>query len=222
MKHDIKQLQLEKLCNFTDSELLKYAETHLKPLSSWLLPQLVAQFATWKHCSDFVISNTRDNPLNLACWRLMRLPRSALIKTQTQLPHWAQLTPLLLLSQKLQHGTTYERWRHHSELQLVLEPQLQPLVHHSNPQLSPTELLCIRNRALVIHTGRRAGQTRNPESASRLYHVADTPLAGLDPLAQVIVTQCWLAHPKLRNTNQILDLDNWDRVPPQLVESLYD
>ena len=152
-------------------------------------------------------------------FRSCMLRRSQLIKNQTQNPEYAQLTPLILLGLKRHQGFSYEQLRDFSGLNYLLEPQLyEALVLDELPQLSRDRLLQIRHQGLVYMTGKQAGQTRQAESTWKLYGIQGTELGNIPALAQTILAQIWLAHPKHRRSTMILDLNDWDNMPEPLID----
>jgi hypothetical protein len=67
-------------------------------------------------------------------------------------------------------------------------------------------------------TGKQVGQTRPAESTWKLYGIQGTEIGGIPTLAQTILAQIWLAHPKHRRASMILDLNDWDAMPEPLID----
>lgn len=221
LKQQLIALDIASWANLSDEDFLARVEQHqLYNYHSWLLPQLVAHFGTWTILDnglDTVRHNCKTDH-DRSLWRLTRLRRSELIKQQTKYPHYGQLTPLVLLGQRRYVGTNYSWWQNYPGLEWILEPQLLAATSGKVPELPTSRLLAIREQGLVYRTGTRAGTSRNPQSTHQLYGIQDTELANLDKLQQTIILQCWLAHPALRQESMILDTNNWDQIPPALVE----
>lgn len=195
-------------------------DLNLSNHSSWLLPQLVAHLGTWRmHASGktSVLENC-TNTFQRAMYRLSRVRRSILVKTQTKQPQYGQFVPLLLLGQLNSRGTPYSYWQGYSGVEWLLEPALhQALLVDKVPNISVDRLLAIRQQGLTIRTGTKAGQQRLASATWKLTGISDTELGGLDPLLQTMLCQCWLAHPQHRNKNMILDPNDWDLMPQPLI-----
>lgn len=227
---NIQSLPHELLNAMTDTQLVDWInQNRLYNHHNWLFPQLVAHVANWTpqrvsgrlDCRQTMRHNC-VSPLDTLCWRLTRLPRSALIKGQVSNTQYSQLVPLLLLAWKQQHGIQYSAWQSASNLDMVLEPKLYELVHLSAEQrevihsLGPAELVQLRDKGL------RNMKTEGQKSATStwaLTGILDTPLALLPKLTQSVLCQIWLAHPTKRNSNMILDPLNWDNIPAPLVST---
>ena len=221
-KQSLDALELDHLADLPPEDFSRAVDQlNLQVYSSWLLPQLVAHFGSWKlqQCGKTTVKYNCRSKHSIVLYRLCMLRRSQLIKNQTQNPDYAQLTPLILLGLKRHQGFSYEQLRDFSGLNYLLEPQLyEALVLDELPQLSRDRLLQIRHQGLVYMTGKQAGQTRQAESTWKLYGIQGTELGNIPALAQTILAQIWLAHPKHRRTTMILDLNDWDNMPEPLIE----
>lgn len=222
-KQDIYTLDIEHWAELDSEQFSEYVDnSNLSNYSSWLLPQLVAHFGRWRLYSsgrETVVKNTANN-LDKVFYRLTRVRRSLLIKNQTQLPEYAQLTPLILLAFKRYHSYSYEQFREFVGLEWLLEPLLfTSLMVSDLPQLSAERLLAIREQGLIYKTGPKAGQQRNPANTWQLYSINDTELGTQTKLLQSMVCQIWLAHPKHRQNSMILDPHDWDNMPEPLIDN---
>lgn len=221
-RQDIKLLELDHLANQTTSEIETWVKNNnLCNHATWLLPQLVAWFGTWQLHSDGKLTVAENCKTNWAraIYRISRVKRSLLIRTQTKLPQYGQLTPLLLLGFKRYQGYSYEQFRELEGLEWLLEPDLyQQLVNIEPLNISPTRLLQIRAQGLTNKSGQAIGQLKNAESTWTLTGIKDTELGNYPKLVQTMAAQIWLAHPKHRCETMILDPDNWDQMPKPLVD----
>lgn len=221
-KQDIYQLDVEHWATLSDQDFeANLANSNLDNHSTWLLPQLVAHFGRWRLYSsgEETVRENCSSPLDKVLWRLTRFRRSYLIRTQTKQPDYGQLTPLILLGFKRNQGYSYEQFRELSGLKWLLEPPLyQALVETQVNVPDKNRLLAIRDQGLIIKTGKNSGTRRNPEGTWRLYGIQDTELGGVGELLQTMLCQCWLAHPKYRRETMILDPNNWDLMPPPLID----
>jgi succinate dehydrogenase flavin-adding protein (antitoxin of CptAB toxin-antitoxin module) len=229
-KYSIESLPHTELIKLTDAQLVEWCDqNHVHAQHSWMLPQIVARMGGWvpqrsDGTLDVLLTLQRGctTTLDQLCWRLARLPRSALIKGQVTNPQYSQLVPLLLLAWKQQYGIPYNAWRGCERLDLVLEPKLYEMVNLSGEQLEviadlgSEQLLELRDRGLWNN---KAQKTKSATSTWALTGIMGTPLGKLPKLTQTILTQIWLAHPTKRNTNMILDPLNWDNIPAPLVST---
>jgi hypothetical protein len=229
-KYSIETLPHCELVKLTDAQLTEWCDTNnVYAHHAWLLPQIVARMSNWTPQRVGGVLDVKQTlrlgcvtTLDQLCWRLARLPRSALIKGQVANPQYSQLVPLMLLAWKQQFGINYSAWQNSQRLELVLEPKLYEMVNLSAEQreivcgLGSEQLLELRDHGLW---NSRAQKLKSATSTWALSRVAGTPLAGLPKLTQTILTQIWLAHPTKRNSNMILDPLNWDKIPPPLVSA---
>ena len=221
-KQDIYQLEIEHWANISDEEFETNLDSSgLNNHSSWLLPQLVAHFGRWQlyTTGEETVRQNCTSQLDKVLWRLTRFRRSYLIRTQTKQPDYGQLTPLILLGFKRNQGYSYEHFRQYSGLKWLLEPELYRALTTSEIIIpDKSRLLAIRDQGLFTKTGKNPGQSKNPESAWRLFGIKDTELGNYPELLQTMLTQCWLAHPKHRRETMILDPNNWDLMPAPLID----
>lgn len=220
-KQELSQLGIEHLSEATNEEIADYlVASQLHIHSRWILPQMVAVFGQWQvleTCRETVRHNCKTD-FQRALYRISRLPRSLLIKTQTREPQYAQLTPLILLGLKNSKNIAYSSWQHKPDRHLVIEPQiLEVLENAPQPQLTREELLEIREQGLLIRSGDNQGKMRAPESTWRLYGIQDTRLGDCPVQQQTALLQCWLAHPTLRHENMLVNPYDWDRLPEPLI-----
>lgn len=222
-KQLIQLLPLEQLSTLSDGELEQEIQAlELQNYSSWLLPQLVSQLATWKiaGCGKTTVTLNCVNAWQQGLWKLTRVKRGLLIKNQIREPQYAKLTPLILLAFKRSYSRSYESWRNFPGLEWLLEPDLFAAVQAA-PEFDRDTLLQCRQQGLAIKTGPKAGTSRPAHSTWQLYGIQDTVLGSLPKLQQTILTQCWLAHPQIRCETMILDPNNWDFQPEPLIQELF-
>lgn len=220
-KQDLQSLELEHLAELPQPELKAgVVDLNLARHSAWVLPQLVACFGQWQVLEDVketVIANTKTK-FQQAIYRISRLPRSCLIHNQTREPQYGQFTPLILLGLKLSKGIPYSWWQGRDNLKYVLETQiLEVVTQPPDPKLTRDELLQLRDQALLVRSGSREGEYRNPQSTWKMTGLAQTVLGDSAPLQQTALLQCWLAHPQIRHQNMLLNPYDWDVLPEPLV-----
>ena len=225
-KQTLGELPLQDIAVMTETELeLWCVNNRINRFESWLLPQLVAAFGSWRlvrrDSSIDVLQtlklNCEHNLQNSALWRLSRVPRQILIQRQIALAEYATLTPLILAGFKRMQGISYESWRGLDKLAYVLEPRLFEAVTCDVPNLGSERLLEIRTQGLMTRSGKSAGQLKSAETTWSLNGIQDTELGHLPKLTQSILAQIWLAHPVHRTNLMILDPQNWDHMPEPLI-----
>lgn len=228
-KQDINLIDFEDIVKLQDKQLNLWAEANeLNRFESWMLPQLVANFGNWQLVRDSsgaidVLATLKVNcsdPKQQQFWKLTRIKRSLLVKRQIANPKYSSLTPLILMGFKLYQGVKYQEWQNLRDLIYILEPELflaLDLDFTNYCNLGSARLLEIRNQGLTQRSGTKVGQLKNPENTWSLTGIKDTELGPLPKLAQTMLTQIWLAHPKYRDNYMILDPLNWDNMPEPLI-----
>lgn len=220
-KQDIYQLEIEHWLELSDDQFDIHVDAaNLHNYSTWLLPQLVAHFGRWRLYSsgqETVVKNCTST-LDKVLWRLTRVRRSLLVKNQTKQPEYGQYTPLILLGFKRSQGYSYEQFREYDNLKWLLEPPLLEALSTQVTVPAKNRLLAIRDQGLIYRSGKNSGTRRNPETTWQLYGIQDTELGGYPKLLQTMLCQCWLAHPKHRRETMILDPNDWDNMPPPLID----
>jgi hypothetical protein len=130
---------------------------------------------------------------------------------------------MILAGLKSSQGITYNSWREVPDLKYVLEPDMLAAVDLDDTDvealysLGSERLLQIRNQGLTVKSGKTAGSVKNPETTWNLTGIQDTEIGSFPKLTQSIICQIWLAHPKNRRMNMILDFRDWDNMPEPLV-----
>lgn len=231
-KQDITTIDLSPLKDFDTTQVDNWCELHrIDRFSTWLLPQLVAQIGSWQlkfaDNKPDVLATLKHNcqdPQQRGYWQLTRAKRSLLVKNQVREPQYSTLTPLILLAFRQVQGVSYSAWRDCENLRWVLEPRILDSVVLSPEQveivggLGSERLLELRQQGLTARSSTRLA-AKPAESTWKLYHLEGTELGMLPTLAQTMLTQCWLAHPKNRRDTMILDPLNWDRMPAPLLST---
>lgn len=217
-KQTLDELNLGELSTLAELDFLEAIEKlKLYNHHSWLLPQLVQHFSTWKILADgksTVLYNCQT-PQQRGLYRLTRIVRSALLKAQNKHSEYSQLVPIILLAHKRYNGRSYESWRNYPGLEWILEPELYQAVTAVAPQCSREELLEITTTGLTTLDGK----PKNPVSTHKLTGVdKDHKFYNLPRLLIVQLCQIWLAHPTIRHEAMILDHNNWDSIPQPLID----
>lgn len=226
-KQSITELPHRDIESMTETELEAWClKNLLNRGGSWLMPQLVAHFGSWRLVKDgngkidvleTLRCNCEHNSVNTALWKLTRIPRTCLVPKQIAQAEYAVLTPLILAGFKRMQGVLYEQWRGLPKLEYIIEPRLLAAVNQTVPDLGSERLLEIREQGLMTRSGKSAGQLKSAENTWSLNGISDTELGHLPKLTQSIMTQIWLAHPSHRSNLMILDPQNWDHMPEPLI-----
>lgn len=230
-KQDIYTLPLQQLATKNMEEVHIWSEQHeLSHHHTWLLPQAVANFGGWTLVKvdnkpdvlQTLKHNIGSDPWQQGLWKLSRIRRSSLITSQVKAPEYGAFTPLILMGFKRMQGVPYEAWRGLEGLEYILEPDIYSAVvldDYTGCNLGSARLLELRAQGLLVRSGAKLGTSKSPESTWSLTGLKSTELGGFPKLTQTMLCQCWLAHPKHRTPYMILDPQNWDVMPPPLVDS---
>lgn len=199
---------------------------------SWLPQQMMAYFGGWDaisvhgvYCPMLTVKrNTQDRNDRFALGALMlaKAPRGEFFKGAPKgNPQYKSpinpLVPIVLAGFKRYQNIPYEAWDK-LEISAIVDDEIAALRACEVPKLSNSEIIEFRNTALTPRTGARAGKSSNPATTAALYHLQETSIGHLPKLAKHMVLQTWAAHPQNRDKYAILDPENWDQVPPALVE----
>ena len=133
---------------------------------------------------------------------------------------FCSLVPLIPYAFKLHHKISYSRWDR-STLKWVVNKSLCDAMLHEG-QYTRDELLQARELGLVYQNGPSKGKSRNPQTNFKLWATKGGCLQGVPPLAQVMYSQIWCAHPSNRTPYMVLDPNNWDIMPaPLIAENIF-
>lgn len=246
IKQDIKSIPFDEVidiykANASDlkqlsAALTEFAEKYSLKERSWVAPQLFAVFGNW-HFADK--DTLKVNLGNASDWERgvylfsLYAPRGVYVLSQVKEPQYSTLVPIILSSLKKYKNVPYSAWSIEG-LVHVLEPALLDAVlwadqtrgefsgqspYGTGCELSSERLLQLRVEGLVYRSGKNCGEVRNPSSSFKLYHTRGTELEGVPWLAQVMLTQIWVAHPDLRTPYMILNPYDLDRVPCPLISA---
>lgn len=217
--HKLNKTQLEALT----------AEHGISAFSSWMLPQIVAYYATWQlvkvEGKIDPMQTARQNistPWQIGLWRVAtQLKRGSLVKLQSrpEYANYSALVPLILCAQKKYNGVPYHHWNVEESCPLIDEALLEAMLWRDDSVygLGSERVLEIRQQGLTIKSGPKMGQVQKPTSQWCLKGIKDTEYASVPPLAATMLAQIWVAHPTLRSEYMVLDPYYWDRMPDPLV-----
>lgn len=200
------------------------------PVTADFLGQLrafIATKTTFRYTEDgkidskhYINDNFAPDNWHRGLWLfLMTEPRGNMIvgrQYDNEYKPYSSLVPLILAAHKLINNIPYSSWSKEG-LGLVVNPSLlEAMTYEGDLDFTTDELVEFRNQGLVIQTGKLAGQSRNPVSATMLYGIIDPRWKALPKLTRVMLAQIWLAHPENRTDLMILDPRNWDKMPKPL------
>jgi hypothetical protein len=157
---------------------------------------------------EFLDVNFTTRPKLMGLYLMFTMvPRSTFIGKQLSAIPVCSLVPVFLAAFKKYHSIPYYAWRK-DELAAIVEPTLlEAATCHVPYNFSTEELLDFRQRSLA---GKPAKSTYG------VYHVPE--FKGIPQLRRTMLLQTWLAHPDNRTDLMILDPDNWDNMPPPLID----
>lgn len=149
---------------------------------------------------------------------LMLDSRSKYLRSQYkgEARNYCALVPLIPYAFKVLHSIPYSQWDK-ATIHKVVNKSLLDAMLSPKPEATREELLELRELALTVNSGERAGTTRKPETTYKLYNLKNTILQHTPELAKVMALQTWCAHPVNRTKYMVLDPDNWDYIPAPLV-----
>lgn len=168
-----------------------------------------------------IISKTR---LKVLLRYLTQNPRGEVLGSLKQVGdgvRWSAPVPLIPSFFKEFREVPYSLWDwSDTNLHLMLDQDLVELVQVNRDVLvwELDDLIQFRVGALEIKTGKHAGTVRKPETCSQVYGVTDPQFRGLPRLVKLMLTQLWCYHPTVRHKFMICSLDDFDAMPPPLVE----
>ena len=214
-----------------DKELLNQWLSKYKP-NSMILAHIIAYIATkteFKYVDSKIDSKSyiRDNFVHddwhAGLYRFIMLDPRGLIIAGTQYSSeyrsYSALVPLIMSAHKVMNNIPYSRWSRDG-IRIIVDPKLaHAMLDTPETSFSKEELIFIRNEGLTILSGSKQGEMRSPRSTPKLYGLTDPYFKALPTLAQVMLTQIWLAHPDNRTNLMILDPYDWDAIPEPLETS---
>jgi hypothetical protein len=217
--HKLNRTQLEALTK----------EHYISAYNSWMLPQIVAYYATWQpvKTGDKIdamrtAKHNIQTPWQIGLWRVVtQLKRGSLVKLQSrpEYANYSALVPLILCAQKKYNGVPYSAWDLQESSPVVDESLLEAMLWRDDDvyNLGSERVLEIRTQGLTIKSGEKMGQVQRPTSTWCLKGIKDTEYASVPALAATMLSQIWVAHPTLRSEYMVLDPYDWDRMPPPIV-----
>lgn len=149
---------------------------------------------------------------------LMLDSRSKYLRSQYkgEARNYCALVPLIPYAFKVLHSIPYSQWDKATISRVVNKSLLEAMLS-PKPEATREELLELREIALTVNSGEKAGTTRKPETTYKLYNLKNTILQHTPELAKVMALQTWCAHPVNRTKYMVLDPENWDYIPAPLI-----
>ena len=230
--NDIREYPFEAYQKLNRTQLEQLTKEHyISAYSSWMLPQIVAYYATWRlvWSGDKIdpMATAKHNiqtPWEIGLWRVAaQLKRGSLVKLQSR-PEYASysaLVPLILCAQKKYNGVPYNKWDVQETCPIVDESLLEAMLWRDDElyNLGSDRVIEIRTQGLTIKSGPKMHEVQKPTATWCLKGIKDTEYASIPTLAQTMLAQIWVAHPSLRTEYMILDPYDWDRMPPPLLSA---
>ena len=157
---------------------------------------------------SLTLAPIKGTELSAAARIAFEVPRSKLMggSAAGSAPHYAGLTPLLMLAHKEEHGVMYEEWdKGDKHIKLALGSQLQHILMHKDLPRTAIDIDSCREEYLGDKPATSWGGSK--------WTYGKAVLSASNPVTKMLL-QTWIAHPSLRVENvMILDPWQWDAVP---------
>jgi hypothetical protein len=198
--------------------------------ADWFFAQTISKFGQLPlvknergySAKTLYLEHIKNNPPLKALWLLLRHPkRSVLLEKQTDLKfrNYSSLVPIIMSAFKRFNNIQYSEWDP-TEIFGITDSNLSSaMLFKDIPDFSRQELLEKRGEALLIKSGTKAGEARNPVTTYSLYLNEESGLTKVPALARIMLFQCWCAHPLNRTQYMVLDPLNWDNIPEPLIST---
>lgn len=229
--NNIKDFPFEEAATLGSKELESWADetVHLTAHNSWMLPQIHGYFGNFTVTKNadglydskaLLATNIGSDPWGSGLWRCVtQLKRSSLVKSQNTPAgaRYSALVPIILSGIKEAQGIPYSKWSK-DFLVHVMGSSLHLAATAEVPTTTRSRTLAIRQQGLTQVSGKTPGASKSPLSTWTLKGIKDTEWGHLPPYTLTMLAQIWVAHPSLRTSNMILDPNDWDSMPPVLIE----
>lgn len=230
--NDIKSFPFSEASKLVPNKLLEWADetVHLTNFNTWMLPQLLAYFGSFKvrkndagKCDPMALlsDNLGSDTWARGVWMVTNvLKRSSLVKAQNNINYskYSALVPLILAGLKEYQNIPYSAWDVPS-LSHAMGSQLYDAATATPPDIPISRILELRKEGLTTKSGKTAGLVKSPTSTWTLTGLQHSEWSGLPQLTMTMLAQIWVAHPSIRHSNMILDPLDWDNIPEPLVPS---
>lgn len=243
LKQELQSLPFQELAEICSShpqeqwadDVIQWADQYGIQHKSWVYPQILAHIGRWTLSRDetglysprqLLADNVSKDPFNQGVYFFV-MSDKRFVKTQNDGDNrfYCGLVPIILASFKKMMGIKYTDWNR-GELYLLVNPALYLAMTVENlPDYSTEDLLEFRKIGLTVksQTSKRSGTLRPVTSygLNGLPHEwNDEPGPNqLPALTRIMICQTWCAHPSARNEYMVLDPNNWDLIPPSLIEA---
>lgn len=210
----------------------EFCETHnISNGLGWIAPQILAYFGSWnpvmgengKFNAKATLRKNAISNWDIGAVFFATGPRPHIFaKNKRDTPQYASplapLVPIILAGLKIYKDIPFSMWDKEG-LEKIVDISLYKAMVCTIPELTKTELITLRNKAITNATGVRANIAKNPATCATLNHLTDTALGSVPKLARVMALQTWCAHPNNRKATMILDPSNWDSFPEVLIDT---
>lgn len=147
---------------------------------------------------------------------LMMDTRSSILEKQYAAPakSYCALVPLIMNAFKYHSSVPYSHWQR-SQIRGITNVKLADAMLWDEELPSNDEILQARAEGLLIKSGPKMGDIRNPTYTFKLY--GKSCLSDYPEYVQVMASQIWCAHPQNRTKFMVLDHLSWDNIPAPLI-----
>lgn len=230
--NNLKDFPFQDAYKLSDKDLEGWAKdtVHLSSFNSWMLPQMLAYFGTFK-CTKLedgtydskalLADNIGQDPWSIGLWAVVtKMNRSALVKAQNTpaFTRYSALVPLILAGIKNAQNIPYSKWSR-DFLVHVMGKRLYEAATTVPPKLTIARILELRKDGLTTKTGKNAGESKEAKSSWTLSGLKHTEWGELPAYGLTMAGQVWVAHPDLRCSDMILDPSDWENIPDALVST---
>lgn len=195
------------------------------------------------NCLDYLNDNMDfKDPWNKGLLLFMKIDkRSLTVKLQNKNPglQYNGLVPLIMAAHKKYENISYNAWDRNTMKYILNSSLLEALnweattfedLDYNSDELDGDafwnawgipyeELMDLRVDALTYKSGNKKGQVKDPKSTYTVNSTAHPVFASMPTLVRIMAIQTWCAHPDNRHQYMILDLNDLDHIPHELVTS---
>lgn len=209
----------------------------------WLYPKLLTHFATFKtnasaegkiDCLKYLKDNLDFNdPWNKGLILFMKIDKRSLtlqVQNRGSGLQYSSLVPLIMSAHKKYDNIPYTRWDYHT-MKYIVNPSLLEAMSwwHDHPidndhddfyndwGISRNDLRELRIEALTYKSGDKKGQVKDPKSTYTVNSTSNPIFASMPTLTRIMAVQTWCAHPDNRHQYMVLNTNDWDKIPEELV-----
>lgn len=209
----------------------------------WLYPKLLTHFATFRtnssaegkiDCLKYLKDNLDfSDPWNKGLILFMKIDKRSLtlqVQNRGSALQYCSLVPLIMSAHKKYDSIPYTRWDYPT-MKYIINPGLLEAMSwwhdhdidndhddfYNDWGISRNDLRELRIEALTYKSGDKKGQVKDPKSTYTVNSTSNPIFASMPTLTRIMAVQTWCAHPDNRHKYMVLNTNDWDKVPEELV-----